>query len=53
MTLDELRMAQDEVERVTVADFPSVGSEYWTVLDIYCQPAIVASAHDASCFACL
>jgi glycosyltransferase involved in cell wall biosynthesis len=31
-------------ERVTVADFPSVGNEFWTVLDIYCQPALVASA---------
>jgi glycosyltransferase involved in cell wall biosynthesis len=31
-------------ERVTVADLPSVGEEYWMVLDIYCQPAIVASA---------
>jgi glycosyltransferase involved in cell wall biosynthesis len=31
-------------ERVTVADFPSVGAEYWTVLDLYCQPAIGASA---------
>jgi glycosyltransferase involved in cell wall biosynthesis len=31
-------------ERVTVADFASVGARYWTVLDIYCQPAIVASA---------
>jgi glycosyltransferase involved in cell wall biosynthesis len=31
-------------ERVTAADFPSVGADYWTVLDIYCQPAIVASA---------
>jgi glycosyltransferase involved in cell wall biosynthesis len=31
-------------ERVTVAEFPSVGAEYWTVLDIYCQPSIVPSA---------
>jgi glycosyltransferase involved in cell wall biosynthesis len=31
-------------ERVTVVDFPSVGAEYWTVLDLYCQPAIAASA---------
>jgi glycosyltransferase involved in cell wall biosynthesis len=30
-------------ERVTVADYPSVGAEFWTVLDIYCQPAVVAS----------
>ena len=31
-------------ERVTVAEFPSVGAAYWTVLDIYCQPSIVSSA---------
>ena len=31
-------------ERVTVAELPSVGAEYWTVLDIYCQPSIVPSA---------
>jgi glycosyltransferase involved in cell wall biosynthesis len=31
-------------ERVTVADLPSLGAEYWTVLDIYCQPSIVPSA---------
>ena len=31
-------------ERVTVAEFPSVGSGYWAVLDIYCQPSIVSSA---------
>lgn len=30
-------------ERVTVADFPSLGADYWTALDIYCQPAMVAS----------
>ena len=30
-------------ERVTVADYPSVGAEFWSVLDIYCQPAVVAS----------
>ena len=30
-------------ERVTVADFPSLGADFWTVLDIYCQPAMVAS----------
>jgi glycosyltransferase involved in cell wall biosynthesis len=31
-------------ERVTVAEFPSVGAGYWAVLDIYCQPSIVSSA---------
>ena len=31
-------------ERVTVAEFPSVGAGYWAVLDIYCQPSIVPSA---------
>jgi glycosyltransferase involved in cell wall biosynthesis len=30
-------------DRVTVANYPSVGAEFWRVLDIYCQPAIVAS----------
>ncbi len=30
-------------ERVTVADFPSVGADYWSVMDIYCQPSV--SAH--------
>jgi glycosyltransferase involved in cell wall biosynthesis len=31
-------------ERVTMAELPSVGAEYWTVLDIYCQPSTVPSA---------
>ena len=31
-------------ERVTVAEFPSVGAEYWAVLDIYCQPSIAPNA---------
>ncbi|MGP0065772.1 MAG: glycosyltransferase family 4 protein [Isosphaeraceae bacterium] len=31
-------------ERVTVAEFPSIGAGYWPVLDIYCQPSIVPSA---------
>jgi glycosyltransferase involved in cell wall biosynthesis len=30
-------------ERVTVADFPGPGSDYWSALDIFCQPATVAS----------
>jgi len=30
-------------ERVTVADYPIVGPEFWSVLDIYCQSAVVAS----------
>ena len=30
------------VERVTVGDYPILGAEFWSVLDIYCQPAIVA-----------
>ena len=29
--------------RVTVADYPNVGVGFWNVLDIYCQPAVVAS----------
>jgi glycosyltransferase involved in cell wall biosynthesis len=32
------------VERVTVAEFPSVGTEYWAVLDIYCQPSTAPNA---------
>jgi glycosyltransferase involved in cell wall biosynthesis len=31
-------------DRVTVADYPTVGAGFWGVLDIYCQPAVVASA---------
>jgi glycosyltransferase involved in cell wall biosynthesis len=31
-------------DRVTVANYPSVGADFWSVLDIYCQPAVVASA---------
>jgi glycosyltransferase involved in cell wall biosynthesis len=31
-------------DRVTVADYPNVGAGFWSVLDIYCQPAVVASA---------
>ncbi len=30
-------------ERVTVADFPTLGGDFWSVLDIYCQPALAAS----------
>ncbi len=30
-------------ERVTVADYPSLIAGFWRVLDIYCQPAVVAS----------
>jgi glycosyltransferase involved in cell wall biosynthesis len=47
-------------ERVTVAEFPSVGAEYWSALNIYCQPSIVpnagltllqAMAHSVPCIA--
>jgi glycosyltransferase involved in cell wall biosynthesis len=31
-------------ERVTVADYPSLSAGFWRVLDIYCQPAVGASA---------
>jgi glycosyltransferase involved in cell wall biosynthesis len=34
-------------ERVTVADYPTVGPDFWSVLDIYCQPAAVASTGEA------
>jgi glycosyltransferase involved in cell wall biosynthesis len=30
-------------DRVTVADYPSFSSEFWSVLDVYCQPAVVPS----------
>src|SRR5262249_8956408 len=37
------RVAQLRInERVTVADAPALGTDYWSVLDIYCQPALVA-----------
>ncbi len=31
-------------ERVTVADFPSVGADYWSVMDIYCQPSVTSNS---------
>ncbi len=31
-------------DRVTMADDRTVGGDFWSVLDIYCQPAVVASA---------
>ena len=31
-------------DRVTVAEFPSVGAEYWAVLDLFCQPSVAANA---------
>ena len=30
-------------DRVTVADYPSFSAEFWSVLDMYCQPATVPS----------
>jgi glycosyltransferase involved in cell wall biosynthesis len=30
-------------DRVTVADYPIFDREFWSVLDIYCQPAVAAS----------
>ncbi len=47
-------------DRVTVADYSSVGRELWTVTDIFCQPAVTASsggmlmhalAHGVACVA--
>jgi glycosyltransferase involved in cell wall biosynthesis len=32
------------IERVTVAEFPSIGADYWAVLDLYCQPSVAANA---------
>jgi glycosyltransferase involved in cell wall biosynthesis len=30
-------------ERVTVTDYPITGPDFWSVVDIYCQPAVSAS----------
>jgi glycosyltransferase involved in cell wall biosynthesis len=30
-------------ERVTLTDYPIAGPDFWSVLDIYCQPAVSAS----------
>jgi len=30
-------------DRVTVADYPSFSAEFWSVLDLYCQPAVAPS----------
>ena len=30
-------------DRVTVADYPNFSAEFWSVLDLYCQPAVVPS----------
>jgi glycosyltransferase involved in cell wall biosynthesis len=44
--LELRRRAQDLgiAERVTVAEFTSVGADYWAVLDLYCQPSIAPNA---------
>lgn len=31
-------------ERVTVADLPVIGDRFWSALDLYCQPSLVASS---------
>ncbi len=31
-------------ERVTVVEFPSLGADYWSVVDLYCQPSVTANA---------
>ncbi len=31
-------------ERVTVTDYPIAGPDFWSVLDIYCQPAVSPNA---------
>jgi glycosyltransferase involved in cell wall biosynthesis len=43
--LDLRRHAQSLriADRVSVADFAAIGPQFWTVLDIYCQPSIVPS----------
>jgi glycosyltransferase involved in cell wall biosynthesis len=47
--LDLRRQAQQLQigERVTLTEFPFLGAEYWTVLDIYCQPAVVPTSGGA------
>jgi glycosyltransferase involved in cell wall biosynthesis len=44
--LDIRRLAQQLgiSDRVTIADYPLVGSRFWTVLDAYCQPSLARSA---------
>ena len=44
MTSADAAQALGIADRVTVADFPTIGAEYWAVLDVYCQPAIEANA---------
>jgi len=34
-------------ERVTVGDYSILGAQFWNALDVYCQPAVVASAGHA------
>jgi glycosyltransferase involved in cell wall biosynthesis len=34
----------DISERVTVAEYPIIGPEFWSVVDIYCHAALIASA---------
>ena len=34
-------------ERVTVGEYRILGAEFWSVLDVYCQPAVVPSAGHA------
>lgn len=31
-------------ERVTVVEYPSLGADYWSVVDLYCQPSVSANA---------
>lgn len=31
-------------ERVTVAEITALGADYWSVLDLYCQPSVTANA---------
>ncbi len=47
-------------EYLTITEFPSIGADYWAVLDMYCQPSIAANsgvtllqamAHEVPCIA--
>jgi glycosyltransferase involved in cell wall biosynthesis len=42
-TLRSLAKQLGIAERVTVTDYPIAGPDFWSVLDIYCQPAVSAN----------
>ena len=44
ITLRYLAKQLGIAERVTVTDYPIAGPDFWSVLDIYCQPAVSPNA---------